>query len=206
MIVEYFGIPGSGKTFQTNLYKQQLSREGKKYIDISRYIGTPLWLKALYKIADYAILVLPKYRKQIAEYKEVCKNCPKEPAFVPFSLNYCIQDIVLYSFIYDIFNKFERFVVNDEGQLHRVISLIVQFNPPFEEIMSIYQNNFHGEKCSYIRTSVETAFSNIKKRNRNICPMDEMDDQSLKAYMLTFYNICEKTLKFNHINIKNEIS
>ena len=206
MIIEYYGIPGCGKTYQTNLYKQQLSQEGKQYIDISRYSGMPLWLKVFYKIADYAILVLPKYRRQIAEYRKACKNCSKEPAFVPFSLKYCIQDIVLYSLVYDVFGKFERFVINDEGRLHRVISLIVQFNPPFEEIMSIYNDNFHGEKCSYVRTSVETAFSNIKKRNRNICPMDEMDDKSLKAYMLTFYNVCEKTLNFNHINIKNEIS
>ncbi len=192
MIVEYFGIPGSGKTFQASLFKERLWQEGIKYIDISRYSGMPLWLKVFYKLADYAILVLPKYRKQIAEYKAACKDCPKDPAFVPFTLDYCIKDIVLYSFVNDIFRRSEKTFVNDEGRLHRVVFLIVQFNCPFEPVFGIYLSHKHNETIRYVHTSSEQAFQNIKNRNRKVCPMDEMDDKLLKEYIGTFEVVCEE--------------
>lgn len=191
MIVEYFGIPGSGKTFQASLFKEKLWQEGIKYIDISRYSGMPLWLKVFYKLADYTILVLPKYRKQIAEYKAACKDCPKDPAFVPFTLDYCIKDIVLYSFINDIFRRSVKTTVNDEGQLHRVIFLIVQFNCPFEQVFGIYRSHMHNETIRYVQTSSEQAFQNIKNRNRKVCPMDEINDELLMEYIKTFEGVCE---------------
>lgn len=141
MIVEYFGIPGSGKTYQVKLYKQFLKLEGKQFLDISRFSGMPLWLKVFYKIADSVILVLPKYRKQISEYKKLCKDCREESRFVPLSLNACIKDIVLYSMINDMFQHSNKIIINDEGQLHRVIFLIVQFNCSFEHAVGIYQSH-----------------------------------------------------------------
>lgn len=203
MIVEYFGVPGSGKTYHTNLYKEQLKYGGKKYIDISRYSAMPLWLKLLYKLADYTILILPKYRKEITEYKEVCKSCRRESTFVPFSLDYCIKDIVLYSLVYDVFRHFGRIVVNDEGQLHRVIFLVVQFNCSLEEALGIYKSHKHNETVRYIKTPSELAFRNIKKRNRKICPMDEMDDNFLMDYIKTFEKVCEEVIciDFNKIEV-----
>jgi hypothetical protein len=82
--------------------------------------------------------------------------------------------------------------VNDEGILHRVISFIVQFNPPFEDIMRIYKSLYHVDECVYVYSSVERAYSNIKKRNLKTCLMDEMDDNLLKEYISAFYDICER--------------
>lgn len=194
MVVEFFGIPGSGKTFQANLFKKKLRHNRIKYIDFSRHSGMPLWMKIFYKMTDYAILVLPKYRKQIAEYKEVCKDCPKAPAFISFSLDYCIKDIVLYSFVNDMFRQSETIIVNDEGQLHRVIFLIVQFNCPFDQVFDLYLSHKHNETIRYVQTSSEQAFQNIKNRNRKVCPMDEMDDNLLKEYINTFARVCEEVI------------
>lgn len=202
MIVEYFGIPGSGKTFQAKLFKEKLRRDGIKYIDISRHSGMPLWLKFFYKLADYFIMILPKYRKQIAEYREVCKNCPKEPAFVPFSLDYCIMDIVLYSLVNDVFSHSRNTVVNDEGQLHRILFLVVQYGCSLNRVMDIYFSHKHDETVRYVKTSVETAFQNIKIRNRKVCPMDEMDDKLLIEYVKTFEKACEEAKYFFSMELK----
>lgn len=194
MIVEYFGIPGSGKTYQVKLYKQFLKLEGKQFLDISRFCGMPLWLKVFYKIADSVILVLPKYRKQFSEYKKLCKDCREESRFVPLSLNACIKDIVLYSMINDMFQHSNKIIINDEGQLHRVIFLIVQFNCSFEHAFGIYQSHKNKGIVRYIKTSSEQAFQNIKKRNRKVCPMDEMNDNLLKDYINAFKKVCEDVI------------
>lgn len=190
MIIEFFGIPGCGKTYQANLYKQHLKLEGKRYLDISRSRGLPLWLKLCYKLADFAILILPKYRKQIAEYREVCYDCPSEPAFVPISLDYCIKDIVLYSLVYDVFGSSRRIILNDEGQLHKIIVLIVQYCCPIDEVMKIYLSHKRKIEIKHIKTSLDKAFNNIKQRNRNVCPMDKMDDNKMKEYMRKFETVC----------------
>lgn len=197
MIVEYFGIPGCGKTYQAVLYKQQLNSKGKRYIDISRYSGMPLWLKVFYKLADYTILILPKYRKQIAKYREVCKGALKEPAFVPLSLNNCINDIVLYSLIYDVFGRLGRIVVNDEGQLHRVIFLNVQFGVALDNLIPIYHSFRHREFCRYVKTTSEIAIQNIKRRNRRACIMDELKDETLRDYIKSFEGGCSKIESFH---------
>lgn len=192
MIVEYFGIPGSGKTYRANLFKEKLKREGIKYIDISRYRSMPIWLKVFYKLADYAIVILPKYRKQIAEYSEICKSCTDEPAFVPFSLRYCIKDIVLYSLVNEVFCHFGKTVVNDEGQLHRALSLVVQYGCSLAQVLDIYLSHRHDGIVRYVRTSAESAYKNIKKRNRKVCPMDEMNDKILMEYTKIFEKVCEE--------------
>lgn len=197
MIVEFFGIPGSGKTYQANLYKQQLQLEGKKYLDISRFSGMPLWLKLCYKLADFAILVLPKYRKQIAEYREACYDCLAEPAFVPISLDYCIKDIVLYSLVYDVFGNSRNIILNDEGQLHKIIVLIVQYCCPIDEVMKIYLSHKHRIEIKHIKTSLNKAFNNIKQRNRNVCPMDKMDDDKIIEFLRKFETVCYEV---DHIN------
>ena len=63
MIVEYLGIPGCGKTYQANLYKKDLEQKGIAYIDLSRWKGTPLWLKIFFKVTDKLFVFLHKYRK-----------------------------------------------------------------------------------------------------------------------------------------------
>ena len=198
MIVEYYGIPGSGKTYLANLYKEQLKQEGKKFIDISRHSGMPLWLKTFYKFADYIILILPKYRWQISAYIEVCKDSIKEPDFLPLSKQYCIRDIVIYSLVYDVFSHLNRITLNDEGQLHRVLFLSVQFRVPLEYLMPVYQTFRHEGSCRYVKTTSGKAIQNIKHRNRKVCEMDEMKEEVLRDYIKAFEGVCCKMESLNH--------
>lgn len=195
MLVEFFGVPGSGKTYYAHLYKESLKQNKKRYIDISRYNGMPFWLKVFYKLADYVIKILPRYRKQVAEYKEVCRECPREALFIPFSLDYCIKDIVLYSFANTFFRHSRRIIINDEGQLHRLIFLIVQFNCSIDLALEIYLSHKHDGTIRYVQTSSKQAFQNIKNRNRKVCPMDEMDDILLKNYINTFEKVCKEIIR-----------
>ena len=192
MIVEYLGIPGSGKTYSLAAYKKQLEINEASFIDISRHKGMPIWMKMLYKFADYIIHILPRYRRQISLYKNVCIGCNSQPVYMRLTLDYCIEDIVLASFLHNIFAKSRKIILNDEGQLQRIVTLIVLYNAPLEEIMTIYRNEKHVEETIFVDIPIEKAYSNIKKRNRHVCEMDELDENALYRYLDSFDNICRK--------------
>lgn len=190
MYVEYLGIPGCGKTFWKDKYLAQLKADGKPFLDVSRQKVMPLWLKVFYKFAETILLQCPKYKRLTQEYKSLCKGYPQEPKFIPFSLAYCIKDIVLATLLHDIFDG-KKIYVNDEGQLQRLVFLSVQFGVAIDKLRPLYMKNRRAEKTIYVKTEIDTAFANIRKRNRHVCPMDELTDETLRAYETEFYNCCE---------------
>lgn len=205
MHIEYLGIPGSGKTFWKNKYLEQLQTDGKKFLDLSRHKDMPFWLKVFYKIAETILMQLPKYKRQTKNYEQVCKGCKSEPKYLSYSLAYCIKDIVLASLLHDIFNG-KKIYINDEGQLHRLVFLSVQFGVSIDLLMPIYMQYCGNVKSIYVKTEVETAFANIRKRNRHVCPMDELSDKTLREYESAYYESCERLTDFLTDNfVKKEI-
>lgn len=199
MFFEYLGIPGGGKTFFANQYKERLTKDKMPFLDVSRKRTMPLWLKIFYKLAEFFLLKLPKYRHQIKEYEQLCKQSAKKPKYLPFSLDYCIKDIVLASLLHDVFNSKDKIFINDEGQLQRIVFLIVQYDIPFDKVWAIYKNRKNVNTC-YIDQDVETAFRNIRNRNRHVCPMDEMDDEKLKAYLQDCLDVCNMIKEMMMLN------
>ncbi|GEM_PF-6492600 len=192
MIVDLFGIPGCGKTFYSKDLRKRMIKADLPCVDISRFNGMPLWLKICYKLADFAICLLPKYRKQKKVIKSLFISCENvKSKYVPFSLDYCINDIVLSTLIHDICNKLKIFCVNDEGQIQRYVFLMIQFGIPFDRLFSVYKQYNDNSFTIYLMSNVECAFSNIKNRNRHVCPMDEISDDILKMYLNDFYVGCE---------------
>lgn len=189
MYIEYLGIPGCGKTFWKDKYLEQLRADGGALLDVSRQKVMPLWLKVFYKLAESFLLQLPRYKNETREYEEVCKGYRKEPKYLPFSLAYCIKDIVLASFLHDIFGG-KNIYVNDEGQLQRVVFLVVQYGVPLDALLPIYMKYRGDVKTIYVKTEVETAIANIRRRNRHVCPMDELTDNELKVYEQECYDCC----------------
>lgn len=202
MYVEYLGIPGCGKTFWKDKYLEQLRAEGKPFLDVSRQKVMPLCLKVFYKFAETILLQFPKYKRLTQEYKSICNGCSREPKFVPFSLAYCIKDVVLATLLHDIFDG-KKIYVNDEGQLQRLVFLSVQFGVAIDKLMPLNMKYRGDVKTIYVKTEVDTAFANIKKRNRHVCPMDELTDETLRAYESEYYKCCERLAE--EINFNFEI-
>lgn len=194
MMIEYLGIPGSGKTTIMRQQIEQLKQQGIKYIDLSRYKGMPLWLKVYYKFADYAVYMLPKYRKQIATLREVCKGCSTEPKYLPFTIDYCIKDIVQATLLQYVFGGGRRVVLNDEGQMLRVVFLCVQYGTDADAILKCL-NVPSFVKTEYVKVDAETAYQRIKARNRHVCPMDELSDERQMEYLRETEKVCELVMK-----------
>lgn len=195
MIVEYLGIPGCGKTYQANLYKKDLEQKGIAYIDLSRWKGTPLWLKIFFKVTDKLFVFLPKYRKMRSGLKLLCKDVyGKKPKYLPFSVDYCIDRIISSIFLEDVFGKRNKIAINDEGLMQWVVFLNVQYGVDIKDILLSIKPLNKNASTKYIDSQVATAFVNIKNRNRHICPMDEMRDKALKEYLEDFHLACVHTI------------
>ncbi len=199
MIIEYLGMPGSGKTFRLNQYKQKIVDKGVPFLDVSRYSGMSILAKLFYKIADLLILVIPKYRLKMKHYKEGCTTIPfdsnKEAAFLNTSFDCCIKDIVLAIFIHDVFKKSNWIVLNDEGLLHRITMVIVLYGVDLNRIMEVYHREKHHVETIFVDTSVENAFLNIRNRNRHVCGFDEMDDEMLYGYLNLYDKVSRKVFE-----------
>ena len=200
MLVEYLGIPGSGKTYNKQLYIEQLSKERKEWLDISRWKGMPFYLKFFYKIADYSIFFIPKYRRQFRQYKEASIIKSDNSKFFPLSYKTCLRDIVLASLLHDFFGKWKCIVINDEGQLQRIVTLSVLYEVSIDNLMKVFLAEKHLEETLFIEISTEDAFCNIKARNRHDCEMDEIKDCLLKEYLNDFDIACKKCMKMIKAN------
>lgn len=192
MIIEYLGIPGSGKTFFANQYKFDLRSSGVKYIDLSRCKASPIWLKVFYKFAERSFAFVPKYRrirKQLLALSKK-KDCNREPQYLPFSLNYCIDRILLCVLLQDMFGSGKKIAINDEGLLQWIVFLNLQYKVSLRDIIK-YVPLSKDCRTKFIICSVETALDNIKRRNRHDCPMDEMSHNLLKKYLCEFSLRCD---------------
>ena len=205
MIVEYLGIPGSGKTYNKQLYIELLSKERRKWLDISRWNGMPLGLKLFYKFIDYFIFLIPKYRKLFKLYKEACFIKSNSSKYFPLSFETCLRDIVQASFLHDYFGKWNRIVLNDEGQLQRIVTMAVQFEVNIEDLMSVYLAEKHLEETRFVEISINDAFCNIKTRNRHVCEMDEMNDGIMNNFLNDFDVACKTCMNLIETN-ENTIS
>lgn len=190
MIVEYFGIPGSGKTFQANIYRLSLDKQRTPYLDISRHKGMALWLKGLYKLADAATYIIPKYRSLSRKLQNTCDTCLKAPKYLSLSMAYCVRDIVLSSLLHDVFDNWKRVIINDEGMLQRVATLAVLYNADVKGVLSVCWLGKKSIQNVMVDISVDEAFQNIRGRNRHACEMDELDDDMLYSYLKAFGKTC----------------
>ena len=202
MVIEFLGLPGSGKTYFANKFKYSMRMQGKKYIDISRHSQSPLYIKFIYKVLDNLVYVLPNYRTLISNLRKLSENIIRSPKFLPFSFEYCIRDVVMSVLCQSLLEKNKCIFINDEGVLHKMVFLSVQFDIPINKILSAcgYSNRI---RTIYIKTTCEKALSNIKKRNRHVCSMDELDDKILFDYLGKYFDSCElvsNLIKMEYIN------
>jgi hypothetical protein len=195
MIIEYLGLPGSGKSYQASILKQKLGKEEKKFLDISRYSNMPIFLKFFYKFADLIVLLCPNYRKLYHKYLENCDGA-LTPLFVPLTLDYCIRDILLAHFLHKVFANSNKTIIIDEGGLHRITFLATNFNISIERIMSIYESEKQASYTIMVDTSIDRALDNITLRNRHTCLMDELPPHILLKYLNTFQAKCQQIIHY----------
>lgn len=174
MIVECFGLPGSGKTYFANeksdeyfnFMKFRYSLIGKIWFKIYSWILK--WTRS-YKYIESKIIDIINKNKLI-----ILSSRTKEYIHM-----YCFISI-----IYDKYSKKEKKVIFDEGKIQILVSLFYENNWDINiAIHEIFSCN-NTSKYVYINTGVRKSFENIKVRNRKICEIDYLDDDSIRNLLI----------------------
>src|SRR5574344_1971974 len=170
MLVEFFGIPGSGKTYQASLYKARLQKQGAAYFDLSRKKETSIFLKIFYKILDKTLRYWPSYKRMYLSLQDIYKKGGLEnPKYLPFSVDYCVNRILQSLFLWKVCGKSAKIFFNDEGLFQWIAFFVVQYAVPLEKIIEALKLSNHNVQVQFVDVFEEKAFLNIKKRDRHVC-------------------------------------
>lgn len=190
MIIEIYGLPGAGKS-----YLLQRLNGGK-----STGIVSENWIKrVLIRFVKKIVIFTPSSCLLRKKIKSVIKNIPEIPVYYNRRKSCYINNLVMVAFGYHWAGH--RSIYMDEGIIHRLVSLAVNYALPIEqlmELMDIFQDYLNFAEVIYLNASIEECMDSIRKRNRHKVEMDELSDNDLR-HLLSDYQKC-----FDAINKKYE--
>ncbi|MCI8273209.1 MAG: hypothetical protein HFJ55_03900 [Clostridia bacterium] len=177
MIVELFGLPGSGKTFYCNEL-----REKKKYRDIMTFYKEKFFGKVIFHLILIFGMIKKEFRKTYNDLIDIIGTDINKKNWITkeAEMNIYIKYIVIIYFI----EKNSKNLVIDEGIIHYCMVLFAEYELDKEQCFKIieYFDNkyFKDKKCiCNINCNIDIALSRMKNRNRKRAPIDFLSDDKL---------------------------
>ena len=187
--VDFFGIPGSGKSYHANIISKERNLE-----DYYRYLFSKKG-NFLFKIFVHFRLgniLAPVETNQLMKLYEPFLNNNNHFGF-PVSLKNYVHQIIYLIFVKKRMKKNNKSSLFDEGILHHIIAIEVEFLVPHEVSVKAYDISEHfNTENIYINSSVENAFNRIKERNRKYSSMDYLDDEKLNLFLEAYKESCDR--------------
>lgn len=196
MIIEIFGLPGSGKT----TFCQKYSTE-KNLKDLMKFYRDSFFGRSLYYIFKYIYFLIPKINIKLKRIMEVLSkknytNCINKDISIK-------EYIIFMCFVYYCELKNKKNVIIDEGIIHYCMALHAEFGVEFDVLDEIINELKLEKNIKYIvlNCSVEKCLSQMKKRNRMRSSIDFMDEGELELLLKKY----EKALNYYKILVKERI-
>lgn len=195
MTVEYFGMPGSGKTYA--MEREYAQAQGEKR-NMTAYMLETFRGKVLRKCACY----LPCLSGVSgAVYRRIRACCGGLDARRRRELlaDLCVK--------YSLMQKYHTMqCFYDEGIVQAVVSYGYWLGYDFaaiERILDVF--DFGQTAFRYVARDISTCLQNQKRRNRHVCEMDEWADERLENYMQytdEMFKRCADYLRNKHYAIE----
>lgn len=190
MVIEFIGIPGSGKThFCKYLLRTLNLPESRDIVEASR---TVCKYKILFKLLQLECRNKRFYKELKAVLKKLLK--PYAEAIAEFNtvdIYSYIDSLIFYCFLTDKLQAKKELYLLDEGILQQIINMYVNFDISEEtinEIIDVLSLYIHS---AYIRCTLEISKRSIKERNRHVCYIDEIHGEKLNRFLAKYMIGCE---------------
>lgn len=196
MIIDIFGIPGSGKSYLAYELIKMKSNSTKNLTLIER---TTFHGKVLKKLGMFMIKKV--FNKKLYKDKNYNFLIQKYNQKGKYNTNRNIQEYIyrmLYIQLqYNFYNKFSKkdFIV-EEGVYHAIITMAVDFEIESKDVKLLTKYIYNKNKKNkltviYHKATVLTAERSIKKRNRKSAPIDFLVGKELLFFLKEYEKYCE---------------
>lgn len=176
-IIEFYGLPGCGKTTLCNILKESYIKKGYKVGVLTDATKQCSFLRI---ILIFRIRYLTKFFSIFWNYEK--NHIPFNYALSPYK-RLMIYQCVRYFSDYD-------YVFIEHGVVQSLVSALYGFKSPIailnNPIYKKYLSIIPVDKYVYCKITPEKAFERIRIRNRKSSGrFDQMEDDSLKELLLT---------------------
>lgn len=183
MIVELFGIPGSGKTHAINQIHPGAIKENK---DIKDKAVDPIK-----KAIKSAIVWFPNAFKVRRAIKMCLSGVTVEPPkYKPVEISDFIKNISMLSTVYKLSRKD---IYMDEGIVHRTISMCINYDIKKEVCADIIRSlgfAMNNVRVLFLDVSKEVCKESIVTRNRHLHSIDELSGDQLDQFLGSYDVYC----------------
>lgn len=180
VFLEFYGLPGSGKSTISHLVAEELRRQGNKVIEPTydtdhRYSPSVRKGIKLLKLIRYALLCPNKYR---ALSKVIIAN-----GYTGTDVLLQAANIVPKLWEYD--HARTDYVVFDEGLTQSAISLVINEGSSSENEKALYNLcKKRTVRKLYIKVSLETAILRMAEREKHNSRIEKIKDEAERDNML----------------------
>jgi len=184
MILELFGLPGSGKSYII------------KKINDNKPIGAVSCnsLKnAIISILKRCSVYTPSSIRLRHKLDIIYKDINTTPLYIRRDARYYINNLLMVAFGYKHSGKKKIFM--DEGIIHRIVGFAVNYELTIEktiQLVEVFRAYIDLATVVYLDVPEDECFKSIKSRNRHEHDMDELDDGALRNYLTSYKQYFEK--------------
>jgi hypothetical protein len=195
MVIEFFGLPGSGKTYLSDKLACHFNEKNIKCINLVEKSRTILTYKVLFRILRLYLKISNKYKSlyiQISDLLGAYKN--KKAEYNTVFINNYIEQIVLYCFLHSHFRNKKGLYILDEGVLQQIVNIIVNYDISQSDIQSVLNllcNYFDSFNSIKLDISVDQSKNSMIIRNRHVCYIDELKGEELDKFLSKYYSACK---------------
>ena len=227
-LIEFTGLPGSGKSTAAKIVKNELYKKGINIITESDLIGTSsVFFRSIILDSLMNTVIHPKLKRkfQLKFYKKTIRRkwcaafekkhvqlidyintCLKNSANSELRKRYCLNIFALYELGFENVKR-GQILLLDEGLVHRIVNLFVSFENNSCEIQKVHRYLTSIPKVSLlikIETNVNQACDQLLHRGFSGGRFDGKDKKQIIQFLKNAnetINIGLKFLKKNNTNI-----
>lgn len=194
MVIEFMGLPGSGKSFLGNRIEEKCAVKGKKCVNVIDRSRTSFCWKTVFKLLHMLLPALPSYRDELNHLCEVATEyLAIQPRYNYDSVqirNY-IGQIVFLKMLYVKLINSKTLYIFDEGIAQQFVNIRVNYNVSEEILRGMYVVLQQELNAFYLMSPLEVVKDSIEKRNRHVCYIDELKGINLDKFLVDYQDACE---------------
>lgn len=208
MIIEFMGLPGSGKTYLCNALVQNLQEDEIRAVNLVDRFRTDFKYKIAHHIAMLGAKVHPVFFRMRREMRSILKNyLTKKAAYSTADIYRYVDQLLEYCFLYYFLKNRKKVYIFDEGIYQQMATMMTNFEvsrSDIEKLLVIIVEHVRIQCVAYEAT-VEQALWSIQERNRHTCFIDELSGAALLDFLETYQHSCmELGQKPEILHIKRE--